>query len=178
MNKVIARIEIVLEDTDPPIWRKIEVGATTMLKMLHRIIQAVMGWENAHAFQFEIGGYKAGGGHVRLTDLAKAGFTHFTYFYGNDDNWGHAIHIEAILPADPGVTYPHFIAGAGRCPPEHVSDVSHFYSFLDALADANHPRHAECLKLHNGPFDEQNIDENKIRERLAKIAHRTQQKTT
>ena len=40
----------------PPIWRSVDVYADTTLKDLHDVIQAAMGWESAHLYQFEIGG--------------------------------------------------------------------------------------------------------------------------
>jgi len=42
MSDAVVRLKITLEDTDPPIWRRIEVKATTTLKALHPIIQAVL----------------------------------------------------------------------------------------------------------------------------------------
>ena len=51
----VVRLRILLECTDPPIWRRVDVPADTTRADLHEIIQAVMGWENAHLYQFEIG---------------------------------------------------------------------------------------------------------------------------
>jgi hypothetical protein len=40
----IATLRIELQDTDPVIWRQVEVPTSVTLKVLHDIIQAVMGW--------------------------------------------------------------------------------------------------------------------------------------
>ena len=40
----IATVHIELRDTDPVIWRQVEVPTSITLKILHRIIQAAMGW--------------------------------------------------------------------------------------------------------------------------------------
>jgi hypothetical protein len=40
----IATVWIELRHTDPLIWRQVEVPTSITLKVLHDIIQAVMGW--------------------------------------------------------------------------------------------------------------------------------------
>ncbi|HKX77972.1 MAG TPA: hypothetical protein VJM34_05595 [Novosphingobium sp.] len=50
MTETIARLHIALADTDPTIWRKVDVPVDATLKMLHDIIQGAMGWE-AHGGQ-------------------------------------------------------------------------------------------------------------------------------
>jgi len=172
MSDAIVRLKITLEDTDPPIWRRIEVKAATTLKMLHPVIQAAMGWEDDHLFQFEIGGYRANGGRVSLADLAESDLKRFSYLYDMGDSWEHDLRIEKILPADPHALYPRYIDGAGRCPPEDVGGIPGFYAFLDALADPNDPDHEDRLEWNGGPFDEKAIDEEQIRKQLARIAKR------
>ena len=44
----IATVRIELQDTDPVIWRQVEVPTSVTLKVLHDIVQAVMGWFNYH----------------------------------------------------------------------------------------------------------------------------------
>ncbi|MGI9376979.1 MAG: IS1096 element passenger TnpR family protein, partial [Tsuneonella suprasediminis] len=40
----IATLRIDLKDSDPPIWRQVEVPTSITLKVLHDIVQAAMGW--------------------------------------------------------------------------------------------------------------------------------------
>jgi hypothetical protein len=40
----IATLRIDLLDSDPPIWREIEVPVAMTLKQLHAVVQAAMGW--------------------------------------------------------------------------------------------------------------------------------------
>src|SRR5256886_8877177 len=44
----IATVRIELQDTDPVIWRQVEVPTSITLKVLHDIVQAVMGWCDDH----------------------------------------------------------------------------------------------------------------------------------
>src|SRR5262249_10587129 len=51
----IATVRIELRHSDPLIWRQVEVPTSITLKVLHDIIQAVMGWFDYHLWQFTIG---------------------------------------------------------------------------------------------------------------------------
>jgi hypothetical protein len=177
MKGAVARLKITLEDSEPAIWRRIEIKAATTLKMLHPIIQAAMGWEDDHLFHFKIGGYGTNGGRVSLADLAESGVKRFSYICDMGDGWEHDLFIEKMLPAEPDALYPRYIDGARRCPPEDVGGIPGFYAFLNALADPNDPDHEDRLEWHGGPFDENVIDEDQIRKDLAKIARRRQRKT-
>jgi hypothetical protein len=47
-------MKVTLRDSRPPIWRRIQVRSDTTLAALHRILQSVMGWEDAQLHQFVI----------------------------------------------------------------------------------------------------------------------------
>ena len=51
----IYQFKVVLKDSNPPIWRRIQVPDCT-LGELHQVLQAVMGWEYYHLHQFIITG--------------------------------------------------------------------------------------------------------------------------
>ena len=53
------QFKITLKDTNPPIWRRIQVPDCT-LDELHEHIQTAMGWTNSHLHQFKIGKYVYG----------------------------------------------------------------------------------------------------------------------
>src|SRR5215470_8901218 len=91
----IATLRIELQDTDPVIWRQVEVPTSATLKVLHDIIQAVMGWFNYHLWEFTIGKQRYGlatdddwgtepciaAGKVRLRDVLKTRKTIIDYTY-------------------------------------------------------------------------------------------------
>src|SRR5690606_36545983 len=53
------QFKITLLDSQPPIWRRIQIKNCTLDK-LHEHIQAAMGWTNSHLHQFEIDGKRYG----------------------------------------------------------------------------------------------------------------------
>ncbi|MBK8051479.1 MAG: plasmid pRiA4b ORF-3 family protein [Anaerolineales bacterium] len=54
------RGKITLKGVRPPIWRRLIVPDNVTLARLHLMIQATMGWENAHMHEFDIGGLRYG----------------------------------------------------------------------------------------------------------------------
>jgi len=178
MSEAVLRLKIVLVDTEPPIWRRVEVPAATTLRQLHAVIQAAMGWDDDHLYQFHRGRDTLPA-RLPLNELAARGvkrFTvkRFTYVYDMGDSWEHRIQIEKQLGADPGVSYPRFVDGAMRCPPEDVGGIPGFYGFLEAIADPRHPDHDDQLDWHGGPFDPDNLDLDRINKELNRIATRRQ----
>ncbi len=59
-DDTIARLRISLADTEPEVWRRVDVPLTASLKMLHDIIQAAMGWEDYHLWMFKAGDRRYG----------------------------------------------------------------------------------------------------------------------
>ena len=194
MSDAVVRLKITLTDTDPAIWRRVEVPASITLKDLHAIVQAAMGWEDYHLYQFHVGrqtingpGMDDGGfsgrknisaGRVQLSDLVTGKIKRFDYLYDMGDGWQHELRVEKLLPADPAAGYPRLIDGAGQCPPEDVGGLPGFNGFLEALQDTEHPDHEELTDWYGGPFDPSDMDEAKIRKRLARLGSRKKRKSS
>lgn len=51
----IYQLKIALTDSDPSIWRRVLVPGHFTFEEVHAVIQASMGWENAHLHQFLLG---------------------------------------------------------------------------------------------------------------------------
>jgi Plasmid pRiA4b ORF-3-like protein len=165
------RLKVVLADTEPPIWRRIEVPADRTLRQLHTVIQAAMGWDDDHMHQFHRG-RETLPGRRRLDEVVARGVKRVTYVYDMGDRWEHRLQIEKPFAADPGVSYPRFVAGARRCPPEDIGGIPGFYDFLGAITDPRHPDHEDRLDWHRGPFDPQHLDADRINKKLDRIATR------
>jgi hypothetical protein len=54
-KNTIYQIKITLTGSEPPIWRRILIPSQFTFEELHAVIQASLGWENAHLHQFMLG---------------------------------------------------------------------------------------------------------------------------
>ncbi len=170
----VYRFQIVLLGSDPQIWRRIETHDVG-LQQLHAQIQTAMGWKNSHLHQFEIAGIRYSDPRfmlqdgddfgaidysgVRVSDLvAKHGTKlRMEYEYDFGDGWQHAVILEQVTEAEPGVRYPRCSAGGRACPPEDVGGVYGFAEYVEAITNPSHSEHDELLKW-SGPFDPQKFD--------------------
>lgn len=189
MTETIARLRITLSDTDPVIWRTIDMPIEASLKMVHDIIQAAMGWQDYHLWEFEAEDRRYGlpdperpdetlsaAKNVKLTTLIDRGVRQVDYTYDMGDNWHHTVVIEATEPGKPDTKYPRYIDGARRGPPEDCGGTPGFENFLDAISNSKHPDHAELTEWyansHGGKYQPSTIDELVTKLRIGDIAKR------
>ncbi|TXN06686.1 plasmid pRiA4b ORF-3 family protein [Methylobacterium sp. WL103] len=181
----IARLRITLDDTEPTVWRTVEVPLSASLKLLHEVIQAAMPFQDYHLFQFQEGSARYAIPHpewpdvntrsaktTKLGALVDRGTTAFAYTYDFGDNWQHTITVEELGPADPTVAYPRFLDGARRAPPEDVGGTMGFEEFLEAVTKPRHRERKRMLEWYGGPFDPDELDRETIEAGMAKLARR------
>ena len=183
----IATVRIELLDTDPLIWRQVEVPTAITLKGLHEVIQAAMGWFNQHLWEFRIGRQvygepmrgETGGGadrtlgaaKVQLGEVLKSRKTVIDYTYDMGDSWEHRLTVTDVRSADPAVAYPRYIAGERPAPPEDCGGIPGFYAALEALADPDHPDHDEIEDWFEG-YDPGAINELALKRAVGRLAAR------
>jgi hypothetical protein len=181
----IATVRIELRDSQPVIWREVEVPTSITLKVMHDIIQVVMGWCDCHLWEFSIGKQRYGlpmdddwgdepriaAEKVRLRDVLKPRKTVIDYLYDFGDSWEHRLTVTKVRPGQPGVSYPRYIGGERNAPPEDCGGIPGFYELLDAFADPAHPSHAD-LKAWAGDYDPATVDTLPIKYGLSRIANR------
>jgi hypothetical protein len=169
----------------PLIWRQVEVPTSITLKVLHDIIQAVMGWFDYHLWEFTIGKQRYGlpmdddwgtearfeAGKVRLRDVLKPRKTVIDYTYDSGDGWEHRLTVTDVRAGMLGVSYPRYIGGERNRPPEDCGGIPGFYEPLEAIADPTHPSHAD-LKEWADDYDPDAFDELPIKYAFDRIANR------
>lgn len=155
-------LKITLADVQPEIWRRFVVPADITLDRLHDVIQIVMGWEDAHAHEFVIADKRyteepqspdegEEEGRLRLGDLVKRAKSSFEYLYDFGDEWRHRLVVEKTLKSLEAEEMPvECLAGERACPPEDVGGAVGYMDFCKAMADPNHPNHAECREWYAG----------------------------
>ncbi|MGV8855891.1 MAG: plasmid pRiA4b ORF-3 family protein [Devosia sp.] len=178
----IATLRIELKDTNPLIWRQVEVPTSITLKVLHDIIQITIGWFDYHLWEFTIGEQRYGmpmdqdwgteprkqAAKVRLRDVLKAKRTVIDYVYDFGDYWEHQITVTGVRAGDPAIGYPRYIAGEGAGPPEDCGGIPGFYDLLAARNDLNDPDHAQALEYLDD-YDPDVIEELPIKYALGRI---------
>jgi Plasmid pRiA4b ORF-3-like protein len=189
----IARLKIELDEMEPPVLRRIEVPQTIRLDDLHVVIQAAMGWENYHMYEFRVGRTVAYGltdpdwpdtdtqsaKKATLADLIgrlKRNKT-FHYIYDFGDDWLHIVKLEALVEADPEFAYPRLDTVQGRCPPEDSGGPWGYGHFLEAFSDPDHEDHDEMVDWHGPDFDPDAVDEDARRKAVARLAKSRRRKT-
>jgi hypothetical protein len=178
--KTVYQLKVTLDDSRPPIWRRILMPEDVTLADLHEIIQRAMGWGNYHLHMFTIAGQVFGNpeddetGEIgtvnekryRLNQLGLREKARFSYEYDFGDSWEHTILLEKILPAEKGVHYPVCIKGKRACPPEDVGGVWGYDDFLEAIANPNHPERKEMLGWIGSDFDPEEFDLDEVNQSL------------
>lgn len=144
------RVELV--GTNPLVWRQITLDGRSSFAALHHVLQAAMGWHDAHLHQFRINSRHIGvpdpesdeadwhtenEQKVYLNRVLMAGDT-FRYLYDFGDSWDHRLLVEKIEDSDDlrladGDAW--IDAGERAGPPEDAGGVSGFQDFLERLED-------------------------------------------
>jgi hypothetical protein len=180
----IATIRIELRHTDPVVWRQVEVPTSVTLKVLHDIVQAVMGWFDYHLWEFTIDKRRYGlpmdedwgttprieATKVRLRDILKPRKTIIDYLYDFGDAWEHRLTVTDVRQGKSGISYPRYIGGQWNAPPEDCGGIPGFYETLNAIADPDHPNHADAKEWFD-EYDPTVIDGLPIKYALSRIAN-------
>ena len=181
----IATLRIELKDSDPLIWRMVEVPTSITLKVLHDIVQITMGWLDYHLWELVIEGQSYGlpmdddwgtaprkvASRVRLRDVLAPDTTTIDYTYDFGDSWEHQLVVSDVRQGEPDGAYPRFIAGERDCPPEDCGGIPGFYEMLEARADPTHPEHTEITEWLDG-YNPDELDVFPIQVALGRIAAR------
>lgn len=162
-------LRISLEDSDPEIWRRFQVAATSTLADFHETIQVVMGWTNSHMHDFTIAQKTYGRvvpdilemdgqedideSQVLVGDVLKRKRQKFVYTYDFGDDWRHNLVVEEIGEQAPEQNYPVCLDGERACPPDDCGGVWGYYEMLKAIRDPNHEEHETYLEWLGGSFD-------------------------
>ncbi len=150
----------------PIVWRTILVRPDTKLAMLHRYLQAAMGWRERHLYAFTIGGREYGtpdrdwdsgrkvydARRYTLARLFPKLPAQLDYVYDFGDWWKHTVEIECEEAAAYRKQYPVCVDGAEPCPPEDIGGPPGYHELLLALNDPHKPQHEEWREWARSQF--------------------------
>ena len=175
--KSVYQFKIELLETQPLIWRRIQIVSTETFWGLHCAIQDSMGWLDYHLHQFHTKDPHANSEIIigipdlrNDRDLTKAGWNlslsdypvqnkhRFLYEYDFGDRWFHEIYFEGEYPAAKSIKYPICLAGERSCPPEDCGGVDGYFRFLEEILNPLHKEHKSTLQWHGKLFYPERFD--------------------
>jgi len=179
----IFQLKISLNETQPSIWRRVQVPGDVSLFRLHFIIQIAMGWTNSHLHEFHIGDQYYGTQwddgwetreiwdekEYRLEQVVSSEGGKFGYLYDFGDSWEHTILVEELLEPVEGQQYPTCLDGERACPPEDVGGTWGYHDFLEAIDDPGHSEHEDYLAWIGGEFASEAFDRDRTDAALKNI---------
>lgn len=178
------RLHVQLEDIEPTIWRTIWVEGQMSLGHLHHILQAAMGWTDAHLHQFDIKGLLYSvpqpdedepmpvldERRILLKDVLKLNLQ-FEYLYDYGDSWRHRIVVDEVKKMDPPFGAAHVEEGAGACPPEDAGGTGEYEDFLNARKENRRSEEVVSFMTWAGEdFDPDRFDRHAANAALLRMA--------
>ncbi len=165
-----------------------------LLTDLHQVLQAAMGWDNSHMFDFTAGqGRKAHRWFKIDPDWGSGAYDHeikaatladmlailptlgkhkgLLYAYDMGDNWEHELRPGNARAPAAGEAAIVLHDAFGACPPEDSGGAPGFSFMLECLADSTHEEHEGYMEWLGGPF-EQIVDRALLIKRVAAAAKR------
>ncbi|WP_246133646.1 plasmid pRiA4b ORF-3 family protein, partial [Mycobacterium helveticum] len=157
---VVYRVRVYLDDSDPTIWRRLDLRSNLTLDLLHQVLQVSFDWTDSHLHRFSLGG-GAFDHHSQLflcpydvdnkewpedddglpaaetqldETLSEPGdVLHYLYDYG--DNWELTLRLEEVLPAESHCPAAVVIDGERAAPPEDCGHLVDADSLAEVLRD-------------------------------------------
>jgi hypothetical protein len=142
-------VRVSLDDSEPEVWRRLELDSSLDLRSVHRILQATMGWLDSHLHEFttprsasrlladsEVDEGESGTPErdVRLDEVLHEVGDLLAYAYDFGDGWDHTVALEAVRPEEPD--HPvRVLAGDRACPLEDSGGAGTWNAFVRWLVD-------------------------------------------
>jgi Plasmid pRiA4b ORF-3-like protein len=161
---VTYRVRVDLQQTRPPLWRRMELSSDLFLDEVHTVIQLAFGWTDSHLHEFGSGPglynpetelylcpYQVDEGdpgvpeeQVRLDEVLVDVGDKLYYLYDFGDDWRHVIKLEAVTARADGS--PRAVCTGGRRdgPAEDCGGV-YAYELISAATDPTNPEHADAV---------------------------------
>lgn len=172
---------VVLLQTNPLVWRRIQVPGDYSFWDLHVAIQDAMGWQDYHLHEFRL--VDPQNGKVERLGIPDRDFPDerpcapdwqvpvsryfnwesvgeapaVSYVYDFGDDWHHLVTLEEVLPGG-SRRLPRCVAGSRACPPEDCGGVHGFEALLEAIANPRHPEHAQLVEWSGGAYNPNAFD--------------------
>jgi Plasmid pRiA4b ORF-3-like protein len=150
---LVLRFRVELTETDPLVWREIEVPGDCTFWDLHVAIQDAMGWLDYHLHRFTVphprthkplvfGIHDLGsdcddppGWATQVASVMTTRNDEALYEYDLGDGWQHKVVLVDAVERAFALEYPRCTGGERACPPEDCGGVDGFAEILKGLSD-------------------------------------------
>lgn len=168
MHQKILRFKISLSDSNPEIWREIDVPDHYNFWELHVAIQDAFGWLDYHLHEFTprkngpTNGKPIGILEAEHDDRVVAGWEfsvkkYFTslgntidYIYDFGDNWHHEVVLVGMFLAPLDSDFPQCVAGGRACPPEDCGGMNGYLDLLEVISNKKHEEYKGTVQWLKG----------------------------
>ena len=172
------QLKITLQESDPPIWRRLLVPGEVSLGELHWVIQTAMGWKNSHLHQFLVGDTAYGEPSpeaeweihdelaIRLSRVAPKKGSRFIYEYDFGDDWVHEIEVEVISQPEKPITHAICLDGNRACPPEDSGGMGGYEEMLRVLSNPRDEEYEDTRRWAGKGFNPDRFDPKRVNAKL------------
>ena len=181
---------VMLEGSEPKIWRQISVPGNMTLADLDRIIQAAMGWEDEHMHAFAVpqkneryysvpasrrfekpdavnwGEPAHNEARFKLQDVMAAPKDKLLYLYDFGDDWEHVITLKAVV--DTELALPSLLKAQQGCPPEDCGGPPGAQYWASVWYDKSHPERNIALQMF-GEYEPGWLDFDALQKAVTKL---------
>lgn len=169
----IYRLHVAMEHIAPAVWREVEVPSNMTLTGLHGVMQALMGWHDAHLWAFENNDLRfvpadpeataplqpaVDPDRVTLGTLLAGRGDGLRYNYDFGDDWRLGIKVVSVGKLQPKVRYPRCLAGERAGPPEDCGGPPGFEELLAARKNPRSKQAKELLAWAGPDWDPEKFD--------------------
>jgi hypothetical protein len=180
----ILTFHIKLVGTDPLVTRTFNASSEITMYELHHTIKLVMGWQNYHLYQFEVGNTVIADSRLwdedemgPITDVKVVSVgevftvvgTTSVYEYDFGDGWMHHLELvdRSIHPAQE--VLPPVVSGENACPPEDCGGIHGYKELLEVLKNPKHPEYRETKVWVGSKFNPTNFNVDACNKELGKL---------
>jgi hypothetical protein len=178
------QFRVILQGTQPMVWRRILVPGTYSFWDLHVAIQDAMGWLDCHLHLFRLRNPGTGevdqigipiddpfddmepclpGWEVAMARYFRGPGDRADYEYDFGDGWRHEVVLEVISDRLPSAQYPICLDGARACPPEDCGGTHGYKELLVVLCDPTHEEYPSTLQWVGAGYDPAAFDPRNVR---------------
>lgn len=183
-SRFLFKIELL--DISPLIWRRFFVPAGIVMNEFHEVVQAVMGWDNDHLWEFTTKTRRfipiqddeddLDPLDFRLYDVVSRKGQVIRYLYDFGDSWEHKLKMEdsQYFLTDGDKRKTGCVAGARACPPEDIGGVWGYDDFCKVMTKPKSKRYKEMMEWYAGdgeaePYDPERFEVDEVNKKLQEL---------